>query len=899
MYLERVDAVRYGELVDVALGGLGPGLNLVLGRNEAGKSTLTSLIRHVLFGFPRGRTSERLYQPPSGDLRVGRLTFVDDGSSWVVERTEGVRGGEVVVAGPNGRSPGDDFLEALVRGVSDTVYRTVFGFSLEELSDLGSLNDIQSRLYATTAGLEVNPHDALSTLTASAEEIWTARGRTRKLNTLNSELRELRQERRRIEEAAESFRQDRERRQQLIVELDSAEGALRTARREAERLDALLGEARRLEEKIREDETTVENLRLEAEECRLEYSTISINRDLLANEEAIERLGVRCELFRSEAEELRRDEDKLKEIKADLRRRVAGMGEGWSPEAIAAVRLDLDVENRLHELESRIAAARRETEDAARRAAEARSEHEEALRVARERSAALGLGEDDLVPEVVGVRLETVDRLLKLSSATRTERWPWIPGAAAGAVAVILLVLGLVLNDRPLAYAAVLPGALAIGLLVRSWSLTKRVPVEVETLLPVIECTELPTPAELVEMRSGLDDCHRSWETADTLGRTAVARETAAATSKAAHDEAWREWMNWLNEQGLSTPSSEPESVRRVLRLLRELTTRTDAQKELEAQIERRRDAAEAFANEARAVGVGEGRPADQMTFEEVAHGVRSLLAKMVTARKALERRTQLETSEAKARERETAARARLDAAREDLGRILNRAGVADADLADLEAAVVVAKQRVGELADERDVLLERRATLDGRLQIGAQESSSARLRLQEAGLVERIRDAVESYAEAMVAARLLEESLEIYEAEKQPQVIQRSQEVFSALTGGRYTRVATPLGVFQPVVGSHGTTGKPPEQLSRATAEQLFLALRLSYVENLADAHPALPVLMDDVLVNFDDERREAAVRVIADFAEHRQVVFFTCHAATSDAITTAAPASTVIELG
>ena len=59
MYLQRVEAVRYGELSEVALGPFGRGLNIVVGRNEAGKSSLTSLVRHVLFGFPRGRTDRK------------------------------------------------------------------------------------------------------------------------------------------------------------------------------------------------------------------------------------------------------------------------------------------------------------------------------------------------------------------------------------------------------------------------------------------------------------------------------------------------------------------------------------------------------------------------------------------------------------------------------------------------------------------------------------------------------------------------------------------------------------------------------------------------------------------------------------------------------------------------
>ena len=77
MRLRQVEAVRYGAFADAVLGDLENGLVVVQGNNEAGKSTFTSLVRHVLYGFPRGRTNERLYQPPSGDQRVGRLVFAD------------------------------------------------------------------------------------------------------------------------------------------------------------------------------------------------------------------------------------------------------------------------------------------------------------------------------------------------------------------------------------------------------------------------------------------------------------------------------------------------------------------------------------------------------------------------------------------------------------------------------------------------------------------------------------------------------------------------------------------------------------------------------------------------------------------------------------------------------
>ncbi len=54
----------------------------------------------------------------------------------------------------------------------------------------------------------------------------------------------------------------------------------------------------------------------------------------------------------------------------------------------------------------------------------------------------------------------------------------------------------------------------------------------------------------------------------------------------------------------------------------------------------------------------------------------------------------------------------------------------------------------------------------------------------------------------------------------------------------------------------------------------------------------------MDDVLVNFDDTRRQAAIEVIADFARKRQVIFFTCHSATVEAFVEATGDSLILEM-
>jgi uncharacterized protein YhaN len=332
---------------------------------------------------------------------------------------------------------------------------------------------------------------------------------------------------------------------------------------------------------------------------------------------------------------------------------------------------------------------------------------------------------------------------------------------------------------------------------------------------------------------------------------------------------------------------------------LRDLQDKLERKLDLETQIGRLDGACRQFVAEATTIGVVGASEQETLSFEEVGHLLRSLVERLGVARRSGEQRRKLEAEATLAEERAAAAETRAKTSSDKLHEIFEKAGLdGGSALAELEAAVAAAKRRTIEAEGVRDSLLETRGTLDGRLQRSAEESASAELRLAEAGLVERLAESLESYAVNAVAAKLLEESLEAYEAERQPGVIRRAQEIFSALTGGRYTRVATPLGRFEPSVSDGTAVGKSPDRLSRATAEQLFLALRLSYIENLAGAHPALPVLMDDVLVNFDDLRRRAAAEVIADFAKGRQVVFFTCHPATVEAFADVGEC-TMLELG
>ena len=62
----------------------------------------------------------------------------------------------------------------------------------------------------------------------------------------------------------------------------------------------------------------------------------------------------------------------------------------------------------------------------------------------------------------------------------------------------------------------------------------------------------------------------------------------------------------------------------------------------------------------------------------------------------------------------------------------------------------------------------------------------------------------------------------------------------------------------------------------SDGTVDQLYLALRLAVARELL---PHAPLVLDDAMVRFDNDRLEAALAILKLEAKHKQVIIFTCH--------------------
>jgi uncharacterized protein YhaN len=228
------------------------------------------------------------------------------------------------------------------------------------------------------------------------------------------------------------------------------------------------------------------------------------------------------------------------------------------------------------------------------------------------------------------------------------------------------------------------------------------------------------------------------------------------------------------------------------------------------------------------------------------------------------------------------AADVRDELARADVATWAARRAAGAADLAAVEA------QRDEAVRRHHDARRVRRELEDS--------AAVATLEAEHEGLRAELAAAVEEWRVTTAARALIEETLREFERSRQPAVLAEAGKVLATVTQGRYR------GVLQDddqiVVLDQGGSRKLPGELSRGTVEQLYLCVRLGLAAELGRRSAYLPLVMDDVLVNFDPERARAVATALAEFAETHQILFFTCQPAIRDLLVTVGRAARVVEM-
>ena len=184
------------------------------------------------------------------------------------------------------------------------------------------------------------------------------------------------------------------------------------------------------------------------------------------------------------------------------------------------------------------------------------------------------------------------------------------------------------------------------------------------------------------------------------------------------------------------------------------------------------------------------------------------------------------------------------------------------------------------EASAEQQRLQNRLGQYQGRMEaLGSPED----LRQQQKALQQRIQKLEQTYEALTLALETLHQARQELQRRFAPRIAERARELMGAFTAGRYHRLT--LREDLSLLTGAGREETLHEVLWRSdgTMDQLYLALRLAVAEELT---PDAPLVLDDAFVRFDDARLKAAMAVLQQEAEKKQMILFTCQSREKDSL-------------
>lgn len=144
-----------------------------------------------------------------------------------------------------------------------------------------------------------------------------------------------------------------------------------------------------------------------------------------------------------------------------------------------------------------------------------------------------------------------------------------------------------------------------------------------------------------------------------------------------------------------------------------------------------------------------------------------------------------------------------------------------------------------------------------------------------------RIAELGADYAASRIASAVLAQVIDTYQKRNQGPLIEQASKRYATITDGRYSSVVIDYDEEKQILKAVRSDGErlTMEQLSTGRRDQLFLALRLAAIEGHLDKREPLPIIVDDILIQFDDAAAAATFKVLADLSKRTQVLFLTHH--------------------
>ncbi len=152
-------------------------------------------------------------------------------------------------------------------------------------------------------------------------------------------------------------------------------------------------------------------------------------------------------------------------------------------------------------------------------------------------------------------------------------------------------------------------------------------------------------------------------------------------------------------------------------------------------------------------------------------------------------------------------------------------------------------------------------------------------LRARQAELEDQRAGLETEYSAIRLAMETLDQANTTLQNRFSPELGRRAAEIFAQLTGSRYSGVVLDRSFRLSAEPAGDPVFRDAALLSAGTLDQLYLAVRLAICDLVLPPEKEVPIVLDDALANFDDDRCAAALEFLKAAAGNRQILLFTCH--------------------
>lgn len=884
MQLMEIHIDGFGVFCDKHVTDLSSGVNVLYGPNEFGKSTLLAFIRRILFGF-RVSSNTNPYPAVSGGAYGGRIVCQLANSSVItISRNQGRSGGPVVTITDSGEIPGQEELNKIIGRISEKFYENVYAIGLDELQVLRTLEEEEVKNHIYGAGLELGTTsltEIQSTFLKQAEEVFKPGGSVQRIPTIYKEIRdkekiisegrkllskydEFVNERNELQGQVElldgeisTLEQDQSRLQAqqtlfpTYVALEDAESNLASMSETPQFSEDALTHLDRLERAVSNlDEQTnreVNDLR-ELEKTR---DGLLFDDRIIELEPSIISLQKQSERFKSASQDIGEVRAQMVTLVNSIRVKIEQLGPGWTEDGIRNFKLS-------HLQKDQFRTAKEQINEARRRIENTKSKLEAHL-------------DSKAIEDSRGVRIAPFLRNT---------------GYVSVAVGIIGFALGFVFSQPALSVFSTC--LLAVGLIL---TFSERKP----------QPSVAPTPLE----RKYTDDI---------------------ASEELIYKRVTDEWREQLRSMGLDE-SLSPDGSQDVTRTIKEIHLDQDSLAGFDSRHNAMQDAIDTVNNLLNQVVTSLGKM--KISYDVIASidiltqqlsNSKTIKSKWESFNEEIERQQQKIRNnqevceQAKQQLKEYVAsfdvadetdfklKYQVFREREDLKKnienyqttIQSVVGTGEhynkfltlisaTEPFAISATLEVQGKRLEELKRERDEIKEKIGELRGKIDDLA-EKDLAENQTELEVKKQQLYDCSTDWVRSQIALYALEKATSKYENTRQPEVIKAAADVFNKITDGAYPVIIKPTGSNELVIQDRSAKRKIIKEMSRGTREQLYFAMRLGLIQVYETESEPMPIIMDDILVNFDDDRGPAAIKGLIEFSDNRQVIVLTCHKNTLD---------------